>query len=75
MNLTRILWGSLAGACGVIVLLVSAWASDTTSRQTLAEQRLNTVESHYAAIQSDVSDLRDHIKDIEELLREQKGNK
>jgi hypothetical protein len=71
ISLTKYLWSALAGSLGIIVLLVSAWARDTTSRTTTMEQRMATAEQHYAAIQSDVQDLRDHMKEIEWLLQKE----
>jgi septation ring formation regulator EzrA len=70
MPLTKVLWAALSGSLGVIVLMAAAWASEVKSSTSSLEQRLSVVEQHYSAIQADLQDLREHVKEIKEMLRQ-----
>lgn len=52
--------------------MLGAWGAARTAHDISTDQRLNTVEQHYAAIQSDLQDLREHVKEISAKLDREK---
>ena len=72
MLLTKILAGALSLAVGIIVTMVAAWANQSNHRMDVLDQRVATIEQHYAAIQTDLQDLRGHVAELKNLLRQQK---
>lgn len=71
MSLQKILVTALGFAASIIVMLVSAWGAETTMRVTSMETRLNIVEQHYAAIESQLSDIRQHLDEVRSDLHKE----
>jgi peptidoglycan hydrolase CwlO-like protein len=71
MTLTKFLAGALGVAVTAIMALVGAWASDATHRANTFDSRISVVEQHYAAIQADLQDLREHIEQLQVTVERQ----
>lgn len=68
MSLTKMLWTALSGAAAVIVLLIGAWGHDMTTRVAQAEQRQDITDQHYATLLTEMQDLREHFKELEDAV-------
>lgn len=68
MSLTKMLWTALGGALSIIVLLVAAWGRDINSRMLATEQRQDITDQRYATLLTEMQDLRDHFKELEDSV-------
>lgn len=69
MNLTRVLYSSLAGAISVIILLLSAWGKDTTQRITVTQAKVEILEQSRATHDAELKQIHQDLEEIKEILR------
>ena len=71
MTPSKILYSALTGTIAICLGLITAWASDTTTRMQALEVRANLAEQHFVAIQKDIQDIRERVQELKELIRDQ----
>ncbi len=71
--INKLLLTGLGGALSVIVLLVGSWMQSMAAQVQILDQRTATMEQHYAAIQADLTSMKQDLQDVKDTLSQREG--